>query len=253
MEYSTTNGFPTTKIIFDATGIFESIIMSNIPETNATSSNFVQSHSVTSQFNALSVDREKFRNAKLAAQASCEQVQKTVRELKQEQSSLLTLMRTEQEILGNLTRKHDMIGTEKTRLWRVLDCERKALETCAKHFRTLTEDADLATLKYANDMDEACSEVAGYLQREVNHGIMSLLSVDSVQTVVAPKLPNDVRIRQAFLEAFELLQDGEQALEDQLVRHAMLSKLQSSAPDNNHDTENQMDLFYGVGDSANAP
>lgn len=226
--------------------------MSNIQETNATSSNFVQSHSVTSQFNALSVDREKFRNAKLAAQSSCEQVQKAVRELKHEQSSLLTRMRTEQEVLGNLTRKHDMVGTEKARLLRILDCERKALETCAKHSRTLTEAADIATLKYATEMEEASSEVAGYLQREVHHGIISLLSVDSVQTVVAPKLPSDVRIRQAFLEAFEHLKNGEQELNDQVVRHSILTtSLQSCGPESYTDSENQMELFYGVGDSTN--
>ncbi len=222
--------------------------MSNVPAN--TNGGFVQSNSVTSQFNSLSVDRENFRNAKKAAQSSYEKVQQAIRQLKQEQASLLTLIRTEQEVLGTLTRKRDMFGTEKARLLRVMDSERKALETCAKHTRSLAEAADKAAWKYANDMGEASSEVAGYLQSEVRAGMISLISVDSIQAVVVPKLPKDPQIQKAFHESFQLLINGKQALEEQVARHSMLHTKSEAVTSQSH--EDPADLFYGHGHDMDA-
>lgn len=225
--------------------------MNNL-SANTNSGGCVQSNSVTSQFNALSVDRENFRNAKQVAKSAYDQIQEALRRLKQEQTDLLNLIRTEQEVLGNLTRKSDMLQTEKARHTRVMDCERKALEACVKHARSLTEAAERATLQYANDMGEASAEVAGYLQREVHSGIIALISVDSVQNVVVPKLPNDPRIHQAFYQSFQVLSQEKKALDEQVTRHSKLSKKsEASQTQTNDDPSRQMDFFYGLSHEMN--
>ena len=220
----------------------------------------VQSNSVTAQFNALTTDREKFRDAKENALSNCKKVQESLQHLKKEQAALLIHIRTEQEALGTLTRTREMLCNEKVRLTRSIENERKALDVCVKHSRTLDEEADKATLQYVNDMNEASDEAARSMREEIHAGVVALLSVETVQSVIVPQLPSDPKTRQAFYGAFENMQNAEAALEKEASRSRVLrSKCNESSgggPNGSaslqpyNDQQHQIDLFYGGSDDA---
>lgn len=245
--------------------IAPSSIMNSFAPNNNANSGCVQSTSVTAQFNALGVDRENFRHAKQVALANYSKIQQGLQKSKAEQVALLTQIRTEQEALGNLTRKRDMFSNEKTRLTRAMEHERKALELCVKHFRTLNKDADKATLQFVNDMEEATNEAASIMMREINLGHVALLDFELVESVIVPRLPDDPKLQQDFYRVFENMRKNKEALDNELSR---LRTLRSKCDDDEneprasqqqqpngttqdataelYDGRQQMDLFYGI-------
>jgi hypothetical protein len=239
--------------------------MNNFAASNK--SGLVQSHSVTAQFNALSVDLENFRNAKQVAQGNHGKVHDSLRQLKKEQTTLLTQIRMEQEGLGTLSRKRDMFGNEKARLKGVMDRERKALEACVKHSKGLSDKGDEATLQYANEMAEASNEVTGYLQHETHAKKVAFLSVEAVQAVVTPKVPGEPQVQQSFYQGFQIMRNGKGSLHKEVARHHLLRSKYDDQPAGSlvpvgprgtgdvglglagvyaGNRQQQMDLFYGL-------
>lgn len=228
----------------------------------STNSSLVQSHSVTAQFNALSVDLENFRNAKQVAQDNHGKVQGSLRQLKQEQAALLTQIRADHEALGTLSRKRDMLGNEKARLGGVMDRERKALEACARHIKGLSDNDNEGTLQYAKEMGEASNELAGYLQYESHDKVLSLLSVEAIQAVAAPKLPSEPILQQSFHEGLQFMRNGKGTEDKEHARRDLLRSAFDEAPGSlvgpggTGDADlsgafagrrqEQMDLFYGL-------
>lgn len=240
----------------------------NNNNNNTTKSGLVQSHSVTAQFNALSVDVENFRNDRQVAQENHRKIQESLNQLKKEQAAFLSQIRMEQEGLGTLTRKRDMFGHEKARLNGVNDRERKALEACAKHTKALSDKAADSTRRYNSAMAEPSNEVAGCLQREIQSRTKSFLSTESVQAVATPKVPSDPKFQQYFYQGFQIMRNGEETWKKERKRHPRLcSKYDDDAPHLEGGprhvlgggtgagaalagagayAQQQMDLFYGL-------
>jgi hypothetical protein len=235
--------------------------MNNFAATNTSKSGLVQSHSVTAQFNALSVDVENFRNDRQVAQENHGKVQEGLNQLKKEQAAFLSQIRMEQEGLGTRTRKRDMFGNEKARLNGVNDRERKALEACAKHTKALSDKAADATRRYNSAMAEPSNEVAGCLQREIQSRTNSFLSANSVQAVATPKVPSDPKFQQYFYQGFQIMRNGEETWKKERTRHPWLRSKYDDAPlegpllggtgdaaalAGGAYAQQQMDLFYGL-------
>jgi hypothetical protein len=205
---------------------------------------FVQANSVSSQFSALTRDQEKFRIEKEAAERDHLAAQNRLQQLKAEQVGCLTKIRTAQEELGNLTRKQTMLHQEKARLGRVTECERKALEDCALHTKSLVKRENDLKKKYCLELGLLNDETADLLQRQVHKELVSLLSLESVGSVILPKLPNDVN-KEAFDESFGLMKEartmsGREASRHQLLK-ANIRELQATCTQ----TQHNMNLFYG--------
>lgn len=222
------------------------------------SNNTVQSNSVTSQFNSLNRDIEKFRSSRRTVEVNLNKTQSHLQQLRKEQASLQEKIQSDHESLGTLNRKRLLLTNEKNRLSKVAEQERKSLEACARHTKMLFKQANDATIKYITEMGEANDEVADLLRRQMNKRIVALLSVESVQSVLVPKFPKtDAQRSKAFSEALDLMQKGKQEIERQQSRNKVLCgysrKESHSAPDavivnTGECTLQQMELFYGSDD-----
>eukprot|EP00934_Nitzschia_sp_Nitz4_P004860 Nitzschia sp. Nitz4//scaffold3_size479765//33069//33755//NITZ4_000013-RA/size479765-processed-gene-0.42-mRNA-1//1//CDS//3329550497//4850//frame0 len=195
----------------------------NNTSSNPTAGSLVRSNTVSSQFNALTRDVEKFRNARHIAEADFQQTQAKLQLLKKEQAELLTKFRVEQEVFGKLNQKRSVLSNEKARLDRTMNNEHKALQVCAGHSKVLCTKANEATIQYTLDMGEASNEVSDLLRRHINQKILRLLSPKSVQAVLVPKFPrgNPERLRE-FQEGFRLLHETSSALEECLTQNEKL-------------------------------
>lgn len=209
-------------------------------------SGLVQSTSVTSQFNSLNVDRDSFRKSKNAALKSHDAIQAQILELTKQRDTFLAHNRAEQEVLGTHSRKRDMHLQKKLRLNRVMENERKALEACAKHFQSLQDDANQATLRYFSEVGEINAQIASTMEKELRHKQVSLVSVESVAAVVLQRRP--AHLKGSLAEAIQVLQNAKKCLGDaQDQRKTFASKLEdySSGPGEVHGRPS-MDLFYGL-------
>ena len=137
--------------------------MNSFPAQNS----FVQAKSVQSQFAILTRDRDKFRHEMEAAERNRLLAQENLQKLKAEQMNLMKNIRTVQEELGNLTKKQNMLQKEKERLGRVTGCERKALEDCALHSNTISQQEKELKRKYLDELDSLNDENSDLLKREL--------------------------------------------------------------------------------------
>lgn len=207
----------------------------------------VQSTSVTSQFNALNIDRDNFQKVQIAARNKLEATQVKISELKTHQIALSSENRTEQEDLGTHSRKRDMLLQQKARFSRVAENERKALEACVKHSQSLQDTANQATLQYSEDMAQVNEQVASTLHREMHEKMLMLLSVESVEAFVLPRRP--AHLEGPMAEAFQALQHAKRCLDEALARRTLLtSKTQKSRAEGRGLASNDqsMGLFYGL-------
>lgn len=218
----------------------------------------VKSNSVSFQFNALNTDLERFRQSKREAEDQFKKTQEHVGSLKQSQVGFLTKIRSAQEALGDLTRKSDMLQTEQTRLTRVLDSERKALEACVNHTETLTNKSDEDTQKYADEMQGISDEVATSLQQFQDLQFSSSLFVESMERVVVPKLPDNEQIKSSLAESIKTFTECEELLRTELSRQRAYSEklqeakiditqpgIQMDLSDGPVSVTKHLDVFYG--------
>jgi hypothetical protein len=206
-------------------------------------SGLVQSTAVTSQFNALSMDRNNFQRAQNAARNKHEAIQARILELKMHRAAFLTKNRNEQEVLGTQSRMRDMLLQQKARLSRVIENERKALEACCKQSQSLQDTINQATLQYADDMAQVNDEVASTLHHESREKLRSLLSVESVEALVLPRRP--AQLKAAFAEAFQILQNARHCLDQvQAERVSLTTKYDTCC--NTDSPGISMDLFYDL-------
>eukprot|EP00980_Cylindrotheca_fusiformis_P024457 scaffold11926_cov126-Cylindrotheca_fusiformis.AAC.10 len=156
---------------------------------SAKSAGYVQANSVQSQFAALTRDRDQFQADQEAAQRESTRAQERLQRLRQEQAVLMTNIQKAQESLGDLSRKQTMLQQEKSRLHRVKESERKALEDCAAHTTNLARRDEAMTRKYVLDLGKLNDEVASDLEKQIVGRVLRCVSFESVQHVVAENFP----------------------------------------------------------------
>jgi hypothetical protein len=148
------------------------------------SSSLVQANSVQSQFAALSNDRDRFRNEQAHAERERLNAERQLQQLKSTQRSLQDGTRSAQGELGSLTQKRTYLEQEKARLGRVLGCERKALEGCARHVNSMSEEEDKKKKLYCTEMEPLNDGLARQLAWEYGHSVRKYLSVECLEEVV---------------------------------------------------------------------
>ena len=163
--------------------------MTSLPSRNS-SACYVQANSVQSQFAALTRDRDKFQNEKDDAEHESRRAQERLRRLKQEQVDLMSKIQASQENLGTLSRKQTMLQQEEYRLQKVMQSERKALETCAAHTTKLVNQEKEMTIKFTSDMGKTNGEAARLLGQQLVDKIVKNVSVDSVDAVLSGETVN---------------------------------------------------------------
>ena len=232
--------------------------MSNYSSTKQTAP-FVQTNSVQSQFTALTNDKERFRREKEAAEKNHRAAQHRLQQLKTEQIEIMGKIRKAQGLLGDLNRKTTMLKQEEARLGRVMECERKSLESCATHTKNLDTKEKSLVKKYCAEMNRLCEETAGHLERQENASLTKFLSVESVEAVVLNKLAkahNTNTNGEAFNEEFELMKQGKVNLDKEISHfHKVKANLEelraaskeAAAMTSTSSNSQQMELFYGSG------
>ena len=227
----------------------------------------VQSNSVQSQFTALTLDRDKFRREKEAAEREQKRANDRLQQLKAAQIDYMSKIRMAQEELGDLTRKETMLNQEQVRLGRVQENERKALESCAVHTENLLTKERELTEKYCAEIDGHNDETASLLEQQRQKNLQRLLSLESVEAEILGKIPDSID-RESFDESFNHLKEGTEILKRErknfdclklkvqkhkAVAAGKTSALQSEQGDteaaSNHfggSHSEQMDLFYGM-------
>jgi hypothetical protein len=178
------------------------------------SSSLVQANSVQSQFAALSNDRDRFRNEQAHAERERLNTERQLHQLKVTQRSLQDGTRSAQGELGSLTQKRTYLEQEKARLGRVLGCERKALEGCARHVNSMSEQEDKKKKLYCTEMEPLNDGLARELARDYGLSVWKYLSVECLQEVVLddnkfhdPNLTADSSVGNALKEILDLMQE----------------------------------------------
>lgn len=196
------------------------------------SSSLVQSNSVQLQFAALSRDRDEFRHEMEAAERERLLVETQVQNLKSTQTSFVNETSSLQEELGGLTRTLSMLRQEQSRLARVLENERRALENCARHTTSLIQQEVKKKEAYNAEIGPFNEELGATLEQEAAYDFHKLLTVESVQASVMAKPlpvvpPQGIAINaEAVNEGFSLLQEAESKADLEIKSyHSCVEKL----------------------------
>jgi hypothetical protein len=194
------------------------------------SSALVQSNSVQLQFAALSRDRDEYRHEMEAAERERRLVETQVQNLKSTQTSLMKDTSSIQEELGGLTRTLSLLCQEQSRLTRVLENERRALENCARHTTSLIQQEIKKKEAYLAEIGPLNEELCTILEQEAAYDFHKLLTVESVQAAVMakplpPVSPQGIAVNaEAVSEGFSLLQEAESKADLEIKRYHVCSE-----------------------------
>jgi chromosome segregation ATPase len=172
-------------------------------------SSLVQTNSVQSQFATLSRDRDNFRHAMEAAERDRRMAESQLQHLKSTTLDLQREIRSAQEDLGTVSRKQHLVKQEQSRLQRVLELERKALEDCARHANSMVEQEVQRKKAYCSQLEPLNDKLANVLDREAGSSFSLLLNVESVEAVWNKiQIPESVDRHQALEEGYDLLKEA---------------------------------------------
>ena len=239
-----------------------------ISSYSSSQSGFVRANSVQNQFTNLSREKDNFVRQKEQADADQKRTQVRLQQLKGRQTDLMKQIQSTQHELGTISRKQHLLKQEQGRVDRVFHSERKALEDCAMHTQALEQKERELTANYYKEMGKLNDEISSLLQDDLSAKTETLLSVETVEAVIADKIPDSLS-RELFLEKLDMMKKAREnwemtkagyqkpglpaaAGEEGPVENEadMNNPSEETMPPQNLDAPNpvvqkQMDLFYG--------
>ena len=147
------------------------------------SSNVVESHSVQSQFAALTRDRDRLRWEVEAADRQRRQQEGVLTELRSLQGSLSQKLQTAHASLGAFQKQKALLEKERVRLSNMLVQEREELQEAANKLQLLVETEKHSKEAYLKEMNEWNQELEQLLEQAENAEWKRLISSETIEMV----------------------------------------------------------------------
>ena len=151
--------------------------------SNQAASRVVESHSVQSQFSALTRERDSLRRQVEAADRQRRQQEGMVGELRTLQASLSQQLQAAHASLGTYQKQEKLLNQEKTRLSTMLSKEREELLQSQTKLQTLLDSQQTSKESFLEEMTEWNDELEQLLTQAEEQEWKRLISSDTIAMV----------------------------------------------------------------------